>query len=112
MSSKTIVVCDAGGFIGGHLVRWLKTNTSAPIRAVDVKPLHEWYQRTDGVNDLSLDLQRLDACRSAVAGAGTVYNLAADMGGMGFIENNKAICMLSVLIHDQMRSSARHGAVA
>ena len=66
MSSKTTVICGAGGFIGGHLVRWLKTNTSAPIRAVDIKPLHEWYQRTDGVDNLTLDLQRLDACRSVM----------------------------------------------
>ena len=111
MSSKTIVVCGAGGFIGGHLVRWLRTNTSAPVRAVDVKPVHQWYQRTEGVDNLSLDLQRLDACRSAMTGAGTVYNLAADMGGMGFIENNKALCMLSVLINTHLLMAGREAGI-
>ena len=69
---------------------------------MDIKPVSEWYQMTPGVENLSLDLQRLENCQRALRNAGTVYNLAADMGGMGFIENNKALCMLSVLIYDEM----------
>jgi nucleoside-diphosphate-sugar epimerase len=111
MSSKTIVVCGGGGFIGGHLVRWLTSNTDAPIRAVDIKPHREWYQQVPGVENLTMDLQRLESCRRAVEGAGTVYNLAADMGGMGFIENNKALCMLSVLINTHLLMAARDAAV-
>ena len=111
MSSKTIVVCGAGGFIGGHLVRWLKTHTAAPIRAVDIKPLNRWYQQTAGVENLTMDLQALESCRRAVNGAGAVYNLAADMGGMGFIENNKALCMLSVLINTHLLMASRDAGV-
>src|SRR6187399_1316167 len=111
MSSRTIVVCGGGGFIGGHLVKWLKTNTDAPIRAVDIKPVNEWYQAVAGVENLSLDLQRLENCQRALKKAGTVYNLAADMGGMGFIENNKALCMLSVLINTHLLVAARDGGV-
>ena len=72
------------------------------IRAVDVKPPHEWYQRFDEVDNRSLDLRELPACREAVVDAAAVFNLAADMGGMGFIENNKALCMLSVLINTHL----------
>jgi nucleoside-diphosphate-sugar epimerase len=72
------------------------------VRAVDRKPLAEWYQLHDGVDNRLLDLQQADACRHAVQGVSEVYNLAADMGGMGFIENNKALCMLSVLINTNL----------
>src|SRR6187399_3443156 len=111
MSSRTIVVCGGGGFIGGHLVKWLKTNTDAPIRAVDIKPVNEWYQAVAGVENLSLDLQRLENCQRALKKAGTVYNLAADMGGMGFIENNKALCMLSVLINTHLLMAGRDAGI-
>jgi len=111
MSSKAIVVCGGGGFIGGHLVNWLKSNTDAPIRAVDIKPVSEWYQVTPGVENLSMDLQRLENCQRALRNAGTVYNLAADMGGMGFIENNKALCMLSVLINTHLLMAAREAGI-
>jgi GDP-D-mannose 3',5'-epimerase len=90
------LVTGGGGFIGGHLVRRLASE-GIEVRAADVKPLDEWYQHTDGVEDLQLDVStQADAAR-AVKGVDTVFNLAADMGGMGFIENNKALCMLSVL---------------
>ncbi|MEZ0389142.1 MAG: NAD-dependent epimerase/dehydratase family protein, partial [Verrucomicrobium sp.] len=88
-SSSLITVCGAGGFIGGHLVADLRRQGHANIRAVDLKPLDQWYQSFDDVESLSLDLAEKEACSTAVAGAHTVYNLAADMGGMGFIENNK-----------------------
>jgi nucleoside-diphosphate-sugar epimerase len=108
---KRILVCGAGGFIGGHLVADLRRMGNAEIRAVDHKPLNGWYQRFDDVETLQLDLSRLEDCERAVAGCSEVYNLAADMGGMGFIELNKALCMLSVLINTHLLMAARrHGA--
>jgi GDP-D-mannose 3', 5'-epimerase len=101
MSTQTIVVCGAGGFIGGHLTRSL-LDDGLRVRAVDIKPVGEWYQRFPDAENLQLDLRRRGACEQAVAGAAEVYNLAADMGGMGFIENNKALCMLSVLINTHL----------
>src|SRR5207244_813240 len=97
----------AGGFIGGHLVDSLRANGHTRLRAVDQKPLDDWWQRHPGVENLVLDLKDLRNCRTALAGARTVYNLAADMGGMGFIENNKALCMLSVLINTHLLMAAR-----
>jgi len=104
---KKILVCGAGGFIGGHLVRDLLRQGFTNIRAVDQKPFEAWYQRCDEVENLQLDLSRLDACDTAVNGAQIVYNLAADMGGMGFIELNKALCMLTVLINTHLLIAAR-----
>ena len=102
-----IVVCGAGGFIGGHLVAELRHLNAGALRAVDLKPVDEWYQRFDDVENLSLDLGDRAACERAVSGARAVYNLAADMGGMGFIEHNKALCMLSVLINTHLLMAAR-----
>jgi GDP-D-mannose 3', 5'-epimerase len=109
--SEIIVVCGAGGFIGGHLVASLQQKGLGRIRAVDIKPTHEWHQLSRSAENLQLDLRDADACRRAVRGATIVYNLAADMGGMGFIENNKAACMLSVLINTQLLVAARDAAV-
>jgi nucleoside-diphosphate-sugar epimerase len=113
MSSKgeKAVVCGAGGFIGGHLVKSLLENGVDVIRAVDVKPLEEWYQVTDGVESLALDLKDQENCHVAAKGATLVYQLAADMGGMGFIENNKALCMLSVLTNTHMLIAAKDAGV-
>ena len=105
-NAKT-VVCGAGGFIGGHLVADLIRQGYTNIRAVDIKPLDEWYQRFDNVENLQLDLQLKDACWKSLKGAQVVYNLAADMGGMGFIENNRALCMLSVLINTHLCMAAK-----
>ena len=102
-----ILVCGAGGFIGGHLVADLRRQGCRDIRAVDLKPQDEWYQRSEGVENLQLDLGELAACRRATVGASEIYNLAADMGGMGFIENNKALCMLSVLINTHLLMAAK-----
>jgi len=94
--SVDVLVAGGGGFIGGYLVADL-IGQGRSVRSIDVKPLDEWYQVHAEAENLRLDLSLLDAARSAVDGVGEVYNLAADMGGMGFIENNKAACMLSVL---------------
>jgi nucleoside-diphosphate-sugar epimerase len=105
------VVAGAGGFIGGHLVRDLRERGVADLRAVDVKPPEQWFQRFDDVDNRTLDLMDAGACREAVEGAGVVYDLAADMGGMGFIENNKARCMLSVLIGTHLLTAAQDAGV-
>lgn len=102
-----IVVCGGGGFIGGHLVADLLRNGCTNVRSVDVKPLDEWFQRFPEVESLQLDLQEKQACYDALKDAKLVYNLAADMGGMGFIEHNKALCMLSVLINTHLLLAAR-----
>jgi GDP-D-mannose 3', 5'-epimerase len=102
-----VVVTGAGGFIGGHMVRTLRDRGIRRIRAVDRKPLNEWYQIFGDVDNLQLDLALLDACQRAAKGTDYVFNLAADMGGMGFIELNKALCMLSVLTSTHMLVAAR-----
>ena len=101
------VVCGAGGFIGGHLVRSLLSNGVRVIRGVDIKPVGEWYQSSEGVENLALDIKDIENCRRAAKGADLIFQLAADMGGMGFIENNKALCMLSVLTNTHMLLAAR-----
>jgi len=103
---KPVVVTGAGGFIGGSLVARLRGLGRTAIRAVDVRPFEEWYRHFDDVENLCLDLNLKENCERAAAGAGDIYNLAANMGGMGFIENNKALCMLSVLINTHMLQAA------
>ena len=103
---ETALVAGAGGFIGGHLIRSL-ADQGFEVRGADVKPLSEWHQIPEGVDARQLDLARIDDCREAVRGVDIVYNLAADMGGMGFIETHKADCMLSVLISTHMLVAAR-----
>lgn len=102
-----IVVTGGGGFIGGHLVADLIRQGYTKIRAVDQKPLDQWWQLFGAVDNRQLDLRIRESCAAAVAGAAIVYNLAADMGGMGFIENNKALCMLSVLINTHLLLAAQ-----
>jgi nucleoside-diphosphate-sugar epimerase len=102
-----VVVTGAGGFIGGHLVRVLQQRGHKKIRAVDVKPLGEWYQKIPGVENQVGDLALLEPCRAAAKGSKMIYNLAADMGGMGFIETHKAECMLSVLVSTHMLVAAK-----
>src|SRR5262249_61619938 len=105
-----VVVCGAGGFIGGHLTRHLRL-LGHEVRAVDIKPLGEWLLVTPDAENRQLDLRRLEACAQAVAETDCVYNLAADMGGMGFIENNKALCMISVLINKHLLMASREAGV-
>jgi nucleoside-diphosphate-sugar epimerase len=108
--SDRILVTGAGGFIGGHLVRDL-LDQGATVRAVDRKPAGEWFQRFDEAENLELDLSLRESCFAATEGVGQVYNLAADMGGMGFIELNKALCMLSVLINTHLLEASREQGV-
>lgn len=103
---KRIVVTGAGGFIGGHMAKKL-SEMGNYVRAVDKKPLSEWYQVHKDVDSLVFDLNIKENCYTAVNGFNEVFNFAADMGGMGFIENNKAECMLSVLINTHMLMAAR-----
>ena len=111
MSNQTILVAGAGGFIGGHLVADLLGRGLTDIRAVDVKPVDEWYQVFDSVDNVIADLKDREGCRMACRGTKHVYNLAADMGGMGFIENNKGLCMLSVLINTHLLMAAEEADV-
>jgi nucleoside-diphosphate-sugar epimerase len=106
MSGKLAVVGGGGGFIGGHLVAKLLSE-GFKVRCVDIKPTEEWYQVHAGAENVVGDLKDKDCCAAACKGADEVYQLAADMGGMGFIENNKALCMLSVLTTTHMLVAAQ-----
>jgi nucleoside-diphosphate-sugar epimerase len=108
---RLTVVTGAGGFIGGYVVAELKRRGHDRIRAVDIKPLGRWYQEHDGVENVSADLRDKEACYAAADGAAYVFNLAADMGGMGFIETHKADCMVSVLINTNMLLASRDNGV-
>jgi nucleoside-diphosphate-sugar epimerase len=106
-----ILVAGAGGFIGGSLVRYFRDKGFTRIRAVDRKPLPEWYQHIDGVECLCMDLTNEDNCKRAVQGATEVYNLAADMGGMGFIERFRIMCLRSILINTHLIEAAYRAGV-
>jgi GDP-D-mannose 3', 5'-epimerase len=108
MKEDLVVITGAGGFIGGAMIADFRRQGYKKLRGVDIKPVDEWYQRFDDVENLSLDLNLKDNCDRAARGAQIIYNFAANMGGMGFIENNKALCMLSVLINTQMVQAAQH----
>lgn len=112
MGSVDVVVTGAGGFIGGHLVKTMLAEGNS-VRAVDRKPLEDWYQVFDAAHNMVADVSLIEAARQVLAGGATeVYNLAADMGGMGFIETNKAACMLSVLTSTHVLMAAKEAGVA
>jgi GDP-D-mannose 3',5'-epimerase len=107
---RSVLVTGAGGFIGGHLTREL-LDRGAEVRAVDCKPLDDWFQLHERSDNQVVDLSFREASEEAVEGIADVYNLAADMGGMGFIEGNKALCMLSVLINTHLLMASESAAV-
>ncbi len=106
-----ILITGAGGFIGGHLVKYLRQKGYQYIRAVDIKPLSKWYQVDTQAENLVLNLDNLKNCQLATQDIDEVYNLAANMGGMGFIEKNKALCMLNVLINTNLLMAAKEAKV-
>jgi GDP-D-mannose 3',5'-epimerase len=112
---KVVAIAGAGGFIGGFLVDHFRRMGVKTIRAADIKPLDEWYQVFPDVENFAGpvrgDCRDFKVCRRLTAGADEVYQLAADMGGMGFIENNKALCMLSVLVNTHMLLAAQEAGV-
>jgi nucleoside-diphosphate-sugar epimerase len=108
---ELIVVAGAGGFIGGALVQSLLDRGFRRIRAVDAKPIGQWHQRPPEVEYIQADLRPADACYRVTEGASYVFDLAADMGGMGFIEYHKADCMLSALISSHMLLASRDNGV-
>jgi nucleoside-diphosphate-sugar epimerase len=110
MNSGLVLVAGGGGFIGGHLVKDL-LKKGCRVRSVDLKPLDDWWQKHDNAENMRLDLREKKNCEIAVQGVTQAYNLAADMGGMGFIENNKALCMLSVLINTHLLQAAQKAGV-
>ena len=106
-----IVIGGAGGFIAGALARYFHDQGFTRIRAIDKKPLPDWYQRVPGVENLCLDLSQEDDCKQAVEGATEVYNLAADMGGMGFIERFRVECLRSILVNTHLIEAAYNAGV-
>ena len=106
-----IVITGAGGFIAGALTRYFHDQGFTRIRAIDKKPLPEWYQRVPDVESLSMDLSEKDHCIWACEGAVEVYNLAADMGGMGFIERFRIACLRSILINTHLIEAAYRAGV-
>lgn len=111
LTTEKILICGGGGFIGGHLASVFVEKGLNVVRSVDIKPLDQWFQCSEGVENLVLDLQDKSNCERATEGIDVVFQLAADMGGMGFIENNKALCMLSVLTNTHMLMAAREAGV-
>ena len=98
---KKILVTGAGGFIGGHLIKELLKRKYS-VRGVDIKNIEDWYQNFSDAENYSLDMSNKDNCFKMVDGVDGVINMACNMGGMGFIENNKALCMLSVLVNTHL----------
>lgn len=107
LTDRPVLVTGAGGFIGGHLVADL-IGDGHRVRAVDLKPLDRWYQIHEAAENVVADLRLREPAFSAVAGVGSVYNLACNMGGMGFIEANKAACMVNVLIDTHLLEASRN----
>src|SRR5579875_2149249 len=110
-SHSSILIAGGGGFIGGWMTREALARGYSYVRSADVKPLEEWYQVHSDADNLVLDLSNPDDCRRAVRGMDKVINLAADMGGMGYIEAHRARCMVSVLINTNLLCAARDAGV-
>ena len=112
MSDRAIVIGGGGGFIGGYLAGHLKKTPGVSLRVIDIKPLNEWYQLHPEAENIQADLKDPLNCQAHLQDATDVYNLACDMGGMGFIENNRALCMISVLVNTNMLIAARDAEVS
>ncbi len=108
---RPVLVAGGGGFIGGHLVTRLMEQGHKHVRCVDIKPMGQWYQTSTEAENVVADLTLAENCKAACEDVADVYNLACDMGGMGFIENNKALCMLSVLINTHLLMESRDAKV-
>ena len=104
--AKKILIAGGGGFIGGHLAKEM-VSRGHDVRVVDIKPLDQWYQQIDSAENIVANLEEKEACFAAAKGCDEVFNLACNMGGMGFIENNRALCMLSILINTHLLMAAR-----
>ena len=100
------LVVGGGGFIGGHLISRL-INLKQDVQAVDKKPEDLWFQKFDNVSNYTLDMQEYENCLEMTKNVDYVMNLACNMGGIGFIENNRADCMLSVLINTNLLRACR-----
>jgi len=103
---KTVLICGAGGFIGGHLAADLIKEGKYNLVCADIKPEEYWFQHFDQLKNYSLDLKEYENCLTVTKGVDYIFNLACNMGGMGFIENNKAECMLSVLVNTNLLRAA------
>ena len=99
---KKILIAGAGGFIGGHLASRFIKDKNIQLVCADIKPKEYWFQTFDDSENYSLDLKDYNNTIKVTEGVDYIYNLACNMGGMGFIENNKAECMLSVLINTNL----------
>ena len=109
--NKKILVVGAGGFIGGHLIKKLLENGNS-ITAVDIKPKEYWFQDFDIVkNYYSTDMKLYDNCIKLTKNIDYIFNMACNMGGMGFIENNKAECMQSVLINTNLLIASKENKI-
>ena len=104
------LIAGAGGFIGGHLVKRL-IELGNKVIAVDIKKLDSWYQIHDQSENFELDLSLMPNCIKVTKNVDGIFNLACNMGGMGFIENNKALCMISVLINTHLLLAAKQNKV-
>ena len=92
---KKVLICGAGGFIGGHLTKYFLDQNSYEIICADIKPLESWFQLFEQNKNYYLDLKNYDDCLKVTGGVDYIFNMACNMGGMGFIENNKAECVIS-----------------
>ena len=110
MNNKNILIAGAGGFIGGHLTKKL-LDLGANVTAIDIKPLNLWFQKFNNSRNITSDLRLLGNCMKYTKNINYIFNLACNMGGMGFIENNKAECMISVLINTHLLSAAKENKV-
>ena len=105
IKNKRILVAGGGGFIGGYLVKKLLEYGNL-LRVVDIKPQEFWFQNFNDTENFSLDLKSYENCLKVTKNIDLIFNMACNMGGMGFIENNKAECMLSVLINTNLLRSS------